>query len=230
MSVKFYALRDSAVAVLRKAGIKREDYSKHLVVKVLKSREEDGADITLYGADVHLEHKMSELDAAVESKVAEVPPTHSDNLKAAATTIEAAANFLKGEARDLEKEEAAAKGNPFNGLVKGDTKETLKKVSKPAATKKAPKADKKTAAKKTVAKKERAKGSAARNGISDWIRGLIEAGKTNKEIIDAAPKAGFDLTGKKAYFPAWYRWDMKQKAAKAAAAKATAKASKSAKA
>lgn len=215
MSVKFYALRDSAVAVLRKAGIKREDYTKHIIVK--QPDNEEG--IVLYGADIHLESQ----------KAAEVPPTHSDNLKAAATTIEAAANFLKGEARDLEKEEAAAKGNPFNGLVKGDTKETLKKVSKPAATKKAPKADKK-ATKKPAVKKERAKGSAARNGISDWIRGLIEAGKTNKEIIDAAPKAGFDLTGKKAYFPAWYRWDMKQKAAKAVAAKATAKASKSAKA
>lgn len=203
MTVKFYANRDSAVAVLRKHGIDRAVYNDFIVV------DDKDPDITLYGVDMD---KMPKAEAPKAEA-----PAEDTSVK---EMVEAA---KKRNAANTER----LANSPFNGLVKGEQKEIIKKVNGKAA--KAKPAAKKAAkpAKKATPK---AKGSSVRNGISDWIRGLIEAGKTNKEIVEAAPKAGFDLTGKKAYFPAWYRFDMKRKAAKAAAEKATAKASKTSKA
>lgn len=196
MTVKFYSTRDSAVAVLRKAGIDRADYTKHIIVRV------DG-DTTVYGADISL-----------EAQTANVKATE-------AAALEVVAKHLKQEAEVLVP-------NPFNGLDRKETKATAKKVlskgkgkgtkvvdgKKPVKAKPAAKVAVKKAPK---VKAEKAKGSATRNGVSDWIRALIRKGKTNAQILELAEKVGadgkptHDLAGKKRYFPAWYRFDMKKK-------------------
>lgn len=216
MTVKFYTSRDSAVAVLRKAGIKREDYNKHIVIKTMG----EGAQ-TYYGADINLEHAKAAANLMSDEQVAEVVKAtiavekilHQDELSTE-EEAEAKAFIAASKAKTAESMEKL-KNNPFNGLVKGETKAALKKVSKKSIKSSAPKAGKATAKKvaDTAIKKAttKAKGETTRNGISDWIRDLIRKGKSNKQIIEASEKAGFDLTGKKAYFPAWYRFDMRRK-------------------
>lgn len=127
--IKFYKTRDSAVAVLRKAGVPKDKYAEYLAV----GPEGFGPRVAQYEAD-------------------------------------------RNKAMD---------------------KEIIAKVL----------AADKPAGKKAAAKTEK---NERLNGISEWIRGLIKAGKTNAEIKALAPAAGFDLTGKRQYFPGWYRWQMKK--------------------
>lgn len=212
MTVKFYTSRDSAVAVLRKAGIKREDYNKHIIVKT----EGEGAQ-TYYGADVNLEMaKAAAVAAMTDEQVTEVVKAtiavekilHGDQTEAEEEDYKAHVAATKAKNAESMKKLS----NPFNGLVKGETKETLKKVAKKVPAKKTGKAAAKKVADAAIKKAStKAKGESTRNGISDWIRDLIRKGKSNKQIIEMSEKAGFDLTGKKAYFPAWYRFDMRRK-------------------
>lgn len=217
-SVKFYSTRDSAVAVLRKAGIAKADYAKHLVLTGGK-----------FGADVNLELSTSLPETAEPETTAAV--TTADTTVDATETVdeEETADALVERAKTRNKENTdRLKNNPFQGLVKEEqppkkaaTKAEVKKTKADAkATAKAQAKDAiaKAAAKKTPkVKKVTEEKASTKNGISEFIRGHIKAGKTNKEILELAEKAGHDLTGKKRYFPAWYRWDLARKEAAAAA-------------
>lgn len=200
--LKFYATRDSAVAVLRKAGIEKAAYNNFLVVKDGKYAPDLNAG---YG-DKQEEDERAANGLKKMAAEAKAPATSATQelIANAEAKAEVADIIAKAKARNAANVKALA--TPFTGL--GAKPETSTLV---AAAKKAP--AKKAAAKGKGKKAPAKEASGEKNvGISEWIRSQITAGKSNAEILEMSEKAGFDLTGKKRYFPAWYRFDMKKKA------------------
>lgn len=115
---------------------------------------------------------------------------------------------------------APAKQDAKDPEVQAAKKQTplphAEKKSPPKAS--AKKAEKKAKPAKAAAKKPSAEKKEPRVTVASTVLDLVKAGKDNKEIWKIIqPK--FKLTDEQAYYPSWYRWNIKRQAAKAAKAK-----------
>lgn len=178
-----YSKRDSATAVLKKAGIAREMYSNFIACMGSTfelTQNEDGTFVSHVAADTTVNATVSEANgiSAIMAAALARNAANSERLKNA-TTVSKTHSGDEGDDEPVKAVRKAAK---------------LEKVAKKLG--------------KVVAKAVAAGDKPAT--CSSVMREMILAGKTNQEVWDHCQPL-FGLDDKKRGYPAWYRTELKNK-------------------
>ncbi len=190
--------RDAAVTILRKLGLGKEFYNECLKINKTDNKLVSViVDITMAKA-ILADAKAAQINAQLEG----------DGMSEAELKKEAEAKAAtaKKQAKKVEFFKETFSKMDKSGNIKA---EKPPKAEKPSKAEKPAKAEKPVKAEKPT-KTEKPPKAEKKVSVSQAMRDLIIAGKTNDEVW-AKVKEQFNLDDSKKHYPAWYRSDLKKK-------------------
>jgi len=183
-TTRTYTKRDSATAVLKKAGVLAAAYNGFIVKTAAGTFE------------------IYQNEAGQFVRQDEVAPAAEETNGVASIVAQA----LARNAANTERLKSQTKTSVVHSTEDEDEVKPVKKAKAAKSDKKAAKAERAAKAVKNVGADDTGKPVT----VSSFMRGMILDGATNQEVWEAAQPL-FGLDDKKRGYPAWYRTELKNK-------------------